>query len=231
VGAVVKKWRRYRRVHEADVEGAMRDELGFHLEMRAESLRTSGLDADAARREAERRMGDVEGVLARCRSEAERTWRRRRTDEVMLTTMREVVQAVRGLRRRPLFFAAAVATLGLGIGATTAVYSMVDAVLLAPLPYDEPDELVEIRTIDGEGEKELFPRAALESLEETGPSYAGLAAWGAVRGSSAVRASRRRSISCVRSMICSTCWACGRCWAGCSRTSTARTAATGVWCC
>jgi putative ABC transport system permease protein len=92
--------------------------------------------------------------------------------------MREVVQAVRGLRLRPLFFAAAVATLGLGIGATTAVYSMVDAVLLAPLPYDEPDELVEIRTIDGEGEKELFPRAALESLEETGPSYAGLAAWG-----------------------------------------------------
>lgn len=175
---VKEKWRRYERVHEGDVESELRDELAFHVEMRAEALRAAGMPDDAARREAERSLGDMQSVVTQCRDEAERTWRRRRAREEIMGLMRDGLHAVRGLRRRPLFFGAACATLALGIGATTAVYSMVDAVLLAPLPYGDPDRLVVIRTIDGEGEERPLAREARERLREAGSAYAGIAAWG-----------------------------------------------------
>jgi putative ABC transport system permease protein len=171
------EWRRYRRLHERDLDAEVRDELAFHVQMRTESLIAEGLDAGAARREAERRLGDAGQLFRRCRTEAQRTWRRRRTREVLMRLVSDVVHALRGLRRRPLFFAGACATLAFGIGATTTVYSMVDAVLLAPLPYAEADKLVMIRTIDGQAREVGLALEAKERLSEAGP-FDAIAAYG-----------------------------------------------------
>lgn len=89
--------------------------------------------------------------------------------------VRHGVHAIRG--QRPLLFAGACATLALGIGAPTAVYSMVDAVLLAPLPYAEADRLVMVRTIDGQGREVGLALEAPERLQEVGPFHA-VAAYG-----------------------------------------------------
>src|SRR5262245_7558217 len=62
----------------------------------------------------------------------------------MMDGIRSLRVAARGLLRRPAFTAAAVATLALGIGATTAVFSVVQHVLLAPLPYADPDRIAVI---------------------------------------------------------------------------------------
>ena len=72
--------------------------------------------------------------------------------------MRDFRVTLRGLRRRPLFTVVTIATLGLGIGATTAVYSFVDGVLLSPLPYRQPDRLMNVQLVIPElGERPRAP--------------------------------------------------------------------------
>src|SRR5690554_5252012 len=63
--------------------------------------------------------------------------------------------AVRGLMRKPGFTAIAVVTLALGIGATTAVFTILDGVLLRPLPFDEPEQLVSLRHLGRDGQDDL----------------------------------------------------------------------------
>src|SRR5512145_368576 len=65
--------------------------------------------------------------------------------------MQDLVYALRNLRRHPLLGAVAVLTLGLGIGGATAVFSVVDAVVLRPLPFDSPDRLVRIYEVTPDG--------------------------------------------------------------------------------
>ena len=71
--------------------------------------------------------------------------------------MRDLRVALRALRRRPLFTAVNIATLSLGIGATTAVYSFVDGVLLSPLPYSQPERLMTVQVVIPEWERETVP--------------------------------------------------------------------------
>ena len=71
--------------------------------------------------------------------------------------MRGFRVALRALRRRPLFTAVNIATLSLGIGATTAVYSFVDGVLLSPLPYPQPERLMTVQVVIPEWERETVP--------------------------------------------------------------------------
>ena len=71
--------------------------------------------------------------------------------------MRDFRVALRALRRRPLFTAVTISTLSLGIGATTAVYSFVDGVLLSPLPYPQPERLMTVQVVIPEWERETVP--------------------------------------------------------------------------
>lgn len=109
-------------------------EIEHHLELEIERLVRGGMAMEAARSEASRRFGSTSTVREVAREEAGFQW--------LEQTSRDVRFAARGLRRAPGFSVAAVLTLGLGIGATTAIYSVVDAVLLEPLPYPDSHELV-----------------------------------------------------------------------------------------
>ncbi|HVS65536.1 MAG TPA: ADOP family duplicated permease [Thermoanaerobaculia bacterium] len=116
------------------VERELDEELRFHFDALVERRVAEGLSAEEARREAEREFGS----LARARAECREAWPRRLLDELR----RDVVFAVRSLRRAPSFSVVAILVLALGIGATTTIFGVFDAVLLRPLPYPESDRLM-----------------------------------------------------------------------------------------
>ena len=110
------------------------EEIRQHLEEKADELVESGMSREEAMAAARREFGNVTSVEERGRE----PWRWPRIESVFF----DVRYAFRQLRRQPLFTGVAVLILGLGIGATTAVFSVVDAVLLRPLPYPDPERLV-----------------------------------------------------------------------------------------
>ena len=118
------------------------EELSFHLEMRTRELIAAGMDPAAARREAERRLGD----LGRMRTTlhalgAKRNQHMERT-QYLGELRQDIAFTARQLVKNPGFTAVAVLTLALGIGATTAIFSAVYAVVLQPLPLRDPSRLM-----------------------------------------------------------------------------------------
>jgi predicted permease len=121
------------------------------MEFLIEELVADGWQPGAAREEALRRFGDPDRISRECREIARRQRRARRRADQMELFIQDVRFAVRSFLRSPVFFLTAVLTLALGIGANTAIFSTVHGVLLRPLPYPEPHELVAVneRTEDG----------------------------------------------------------------------------------
>ena len=126
----------------APVDDEVDDELTFHLEMRTREYIDRGFSTADARREAERRMGDVERVRAACRTLGEGRDRRMRRIEYASELRQDIGFAWRQMRRHPGFALVASLTLALGIGGTTAIFSAVDAVVLRPLPLRDPARLM-----------------------------------------------------------------------------------------
>src|SRR5215213_7642530 len=123
--------RRSRRVVASEID----EELSCHLERRIDELRASGLSSDAARREALRQFGDVETTKRYCRRQAEQKEKRMRLGLLTGDLIQDLGISFRALRRSPVLAATIVITVGLGIGATAAMFAVVDAVLLRQLPY------------------------------------------------------------------------------------------------
>ena len=120
------------------------EELDFHLDMVARELVAKGMSEPDARAEAKRRFGDLAEVRARCRQLGLQHERDVRRAEYLAELRQDVRLAFRHLRRAPAFAAVAVLTLVLAIGANTAIFSAVSAVLLRPLPWPAGDRLTAV---------------------------------------------------------------------------------------
>jgi putative ABC transport system permease protein len=133
----------------ADVD----EELGFHLDLVARELMAEGWGPEAARVEARRRFGDLEGTRRICRvldasKETQMKWM-----DALGELGHDLRFAGRQLARSPGFTLVAMLTLALGIGATTAIFSVVYGVLMRPLPFPQPERLVRPLALDPQGKQ------------------------------------------------------------------------------
>ncbi len=145
-------WRRLRRVFRRDAPSEVEDELRFHLEMRSQEYERGGLDAERARLAAARRFGDVEGVRRHLEAMGDADRRSRRRFQWRSELRQDVRYGARMILRSPFVFLVLVSTLALALGAATAVFSIVNSVLVKPLPYAAPDRLVRLWEITPRGE-------------------------------------------------------------------------------
>jgi predicted permease len=136
-------WRRVFRLptRERSVEREVDDELAFHLESRVQELVERGMERNDAQRAAAREFGDVRAAHEELASIDRRRLGRRERAEWWADLRQDVRFAVRTLASNRVFTTAALLTLALGIGATTAIFSVVNGVLLSPLPYPNHDRL------------------------------------------------------------------------------------------
>ncbi|MEP7384684.1 MAG: ADOP family duplicated permease, partial [Gemmatimonadota bacterium] len=121
------------------------DEVAFHIEMWKKEYRARGMNEPDADAEARRRFGDADEYRAYAASRSARNARRRQLSQWFVEWMEDVRFATRQLRKSPAFTAVAVLTMALGIGANTAVFSVVHRLLVAPLPYPNGGRVVALR--------------------------------------------------------------------------------------
>ena len=126
------------------LRGEIERELRFHIEGRIEDLISQGYTREQAAREVRERFGDVATVRNECEEIDTMTHRKRELGEWRAALARDAKHAIRGLIQRPGFSAVVIVTLALGIGATTAIYTLLDAVVLRPLQYPNAQSLIYI---------------------------------------------------------------------------------------
>jgi predicted permease len=176
-------WRRYVRLWRRNPADEIDDELAFHLEMRTQEYLGAGLPPDRAREEARRRLGDLDAARRDCRRIAARRSVRVRRREWRLGLLQDLRYAGRSLRRTPGVTLAILLTLMLGVGANSAIFTVVNGVLLRPLPFGDPDRLV---TAYGE-----FPGLDLTHSRLSEPELLDLEGLPALSGVAGYRNTRR----------------------------------------
>lgn len=122
-------------------ERELDEEWRFHLDSRIDALVAAGFDRQTAEQQAAREFGPPTKWKEESRDASRKAW--------VAGLRRDISYACRQLRRAPVFAAVVIATLALGIGASTAVFTIVNAVLLTPLPFGDPDHLAVIRVSAG----------------------------------------------------------------------------------
>ena len=135
-------WRRYLRFWGPRAAADVDDELRFHVEMRVRDYVARGLSEDEARAATLRRLGDLVTARSECVTITTRRERRMTRAQLIDAFVQDVRFALRTLGRQKGWTAVAILTLALGIGANTAVFSVVNSLLLHPLPYPNADRIV-----------------------------------------------------------------------------------------
>src|SRR5229473_2270431 len=144
-------------------------ELGLHVDLLADEYQRAGMSPEDARRAALRRFGNVLQLKERGLDV--------RGFPMIEAVLRDAKYGVRGLLRTPVFTATVVLTLALGIGANTAVFSVLHGFLIRPLPYPDADRLVELyEAIPGYPRASVSPANWLDWQRES-RSFESFAAW------------------------------------------------------
>jgi putative ABC transport system permease protein len=161
------------------VEQELRDELQHHLEQKTLQYLAAGLGAEEARRKARREFGDIEQSKENCRDT-------RRVSHIQ-DLLKDLSFGLRILRSSPGFAIVAILSLALGIGANTAIFELLDAVLLRTLPVAAPERLAEIR-LNHEGRigssvarQQEYSSAQWQQLEQHQQAFSAIAAWSTER--------------------------------------------------
>ena len=150
-------WRRYLRFWGPNVAADIDDELVFHVELRVAELVAEGMPPALARAEAERRLGDVAALKQTCQSIDQERVNLARRREWFGMLWNDARIGVRQFARTPTLAFVAILTLALGLGANTAIFSVVYAVLLRPLPYADADRMFAVTETRGGFETSVGP--------------------------------------------------------------------------
>lgn len=175
-------WRRCLRFFKPDVRADVDDELRFHLEARVAEYEARGCPHADALRMARDRFGDPETVRRVLQTHDVARQRRLDRKEYMDQLLHDIRIALRSLRRTPAFTLTVLATLAIGIGANTSVFSVVSRELIDPLPYRDPARLVLLYSTTPQG---IFPFASpreIDQLQRSSRSLASVAAFGRYMG-------------------------------------------------
>jgi predicted permease len=153
--------------HRSQTEKEMEEELGTHVRLRADDLERSGLIRDEAERRARIEFGSRERFKEECREAL--------GGNFIESFLQDFRFSFRTLRKSPAFFAVAVATLALGIGATVAAFSVVNAVLLRPFGFLEPGKLLWIYSQRPDNPRTNFSLPDYCDYRDRNTSFEGLA--------------------------------------------------------
>src|SRR5581483_4954395 len=168
IGPAWKIWRRRLRYwrHHSERQRLLWDEMEFHIQSMAEDLVAEGMSAPEAQAAARRKFGNMTYTAEQSRT----TWIARWISD----WMQDLHHAFRGMRRDAGFTAFAILIAGLGIGASSTVFSVVNAILLRPLPFRDPARLVWISNGDDWTASQTEHFADLRELNR---SFSDLAGW------------------------------------------------------
>jgi predicted permease len=155
-------------------------EIALHLDLRTREFEAAGMSPEAARAAALEAFGDREEVESAVEAIRERTVEKRRTREWTEELRQDMRVGLRMLRRSPVFTVVAVLTLAVGIGANTAIFSVLRSVLLRPLPYPAPEQLVQMwadhRAL-GRAEPEWLTPPDFADFRNGNHTFSGMAAY------------------------------------------------------
>jgi putative ABC transport system permease protein len=169
-------WRRLRALWRGrSIERQLDEEIQFHLDRETDKNIAAGMDPERARRAAVVRFGGVEPVKERTRDEFR--------PALIQDFLRDLRMSVRMLRRTPGFAATTILTIGLGTGAATAVFSVVENVLLRPLPYPQADRIVRLYQLRDTGARGSVSDLNFADWQARTHSFAAMAEmgpWGSV---------------------------------------------------
>lgn len=163
-------WLRLRGVFVRTKAAEFDDELESHIAMDVDAGTRDGMSRDEAHRQAMLRLGGAE--------QTRQAYRDRATLPPVESILQDVRFAVRQMRRAPGSTITAVLTLALGIGANAVIYTLIDSILLQPLPYAQQDRLMQIIGANTNGNGTPFPKGWIRELGRHSRAFSSIAAYG-----------------------------------------------------